>query len=192
MTILFKFVTTASSYSLCLLILISRDTTLVTSPFFVLSVLKTLNEKFIGFVYILFFLTSCSSIPVCVHPKSTSALTLRFFPFFVLTFAYTFNSFSALLCWLGIIYLFWEFTGEISHTVTTWDLLQNSVFYPSLHHLHYLVPLKSSISGLTVSLCSLLQYIFLCYTWNTSWFLFLSSCSNIPWPCDYTCCNWST
>jgi len=76
MSVLFKSVITASSYSLCPLISISRDATLVISPLFVPSALKTLNEKFIGLVYIHFSLTSCSSIPVCVHLESASALTL--------------------------------------------------------------------------------------------------------------------
>ena len=56
----------ASRVSLCLLISISRGTTLVTSPFFVLLVLKTSKEKFIDLVGILLFLTSCLSIPICV------------------------------------------------------------------------------------------------------------------------------
>ena len=49
---------------LCLLISISNGATLVMSSFFVLSVLYTSNEKFIGLVCILLSLTSCSSIPV--------------------------------------------------------------------------------------------------------------------------------
>ena len=94
MSVLFKSVTTVSSCSLCPLILIYKDAILVTSPFFVLSVLNTSNKKLIGFIWILLSFTSCSSIPVCVHPKSTNALTLRFFPFFVLMFAHIFNYFS--------------------------------------------------------------------------------------------------
>ena len=96
----------ASSCFLCLLISISRGATLVTSPLFILSVLKTLNEKFINLVYICFSLTSCSSIPICVYPESTSALILRFLLFFVFTFACIFNSLSILLCQFGITYLF--------------------------------------------------------------------------------------
>ena len=64
MSVLFRSVTATSSYFLCLLISISRGTTLVTSPFFVPSALKTLNEKLISVVCIFFFLTSCSLIPV--------------------------------------------------------------------------------------------------------------------------------
>ena len=124
MSVLLKSITTASSCFLCLLISISRSTTLVTSLFFISSILKILNEKFISLVCICFSLTSCSSISVCVHPESTSVLILRFLPFFVFTFTHTFNSLSILLCQFGIIYLLWDFTGEISHTVPTWDLLQ--------------------------------------------------------------------
>ena len=99
-------VTTASNCSLWLLISISREATFVTSPFFIPSVLKTSNEKFIGFVGIFLFLTNYSSIPVYVHPKSTNVLILSFFSFFVSTFACTFNSlFPLLLQWFGIIYL---------------------------------------------------------------------------------------
>ena len=76
MSVLFKSVIVAFSYSLCPLISISRDATLVTSPFFVPSTLKTLNEKFISLVYIHFSLTSCLLIPVCVHLESASALIL--------------------------------------------------------------------------------------------------------------------
>ena len=98
MSILFRSVTVAFSYSLYLLILISRDTTLVTSPFLVPSALNTLNEKFIGLIGILFFLTSCLSIPVCVHSESTNALTSSFLLFFVFISAYMFNSFFKSLC----------------------------------------------------------------------------------------------
>ena len=50
MSVPFKSVTAASSYFLCPLISISKGAILVTSLFFVSSALKTLNEKFIGFV----------------------------------------------------------------------------------------------------------------------------------------------
>ena len=93
MFIPFKFITVASSCSLYPLILISRSIILVTSPFFVLSVLKTSNEKFIGFVYILLSLTSYLLISVYMYLKSTSALSLRFLPFFVFMFACMFDFF---------------------------------------------------------------------------------------------------
>ena len=111
MSVLFKSVIATSNCSLWLLISISRGATLVTSPFFVLSALKTSNEKLISFVFILLFLTICSSIPICVHLEYTSAFTFKFLPFFIFTFAYTFNSCFSLLLWqFRIIYLFWEFT----------------------------------------------------------------------------------
>jgi len=105
MSVPFRFVTAASNCSLCLLTFISRDATLVTSPFLVPSALKTSNEKFIGFIGILYFLTSCLLIPIYMHPESTSVFTLRFLLFFVFTFACTFNSLSILLRQFGIIYL---------------------------------------------------------------------------------------
>ena len=189
MSVPFKFVTAASSCSLCLLISISRDATLVTSLFFILSVLKTLNEKFIGLVCIHFSLINCLSIPICVHLESTSALTLRFLPFFIFMFAHTFNFLSILLCQFGITYLFWEFTGEISHTMPTWDLLQNPISLCCLFHL--LIPLEFLVSSLTVSLYSSWQCVFLCCIWNISLFLFLSP-FNILLPHSHTCYNWST
>ena len=92
-------VTAAFSCSVCLLILISRGTTLVTSPFFVPFALKTLKEKSIDFVGIFLSLTNYSLIPMYVHPESTSALTSSFFLFFILIFACTFNSCFSLLLW---------------------------------------------------------------------------------------------
>ena len=187
---LFKSIPAASSCSLYLLISISRDATLVTSPFFILSALNTLNEKLIGLVWILLFLTNCSSIPMCVHLESTSALILRFLLFFVFIFAHTFSSFSVLLCQIRIIYLLWEFTGEISCTMPTQDLLQNPVSC-LLYHPHSLILLEYFIYALTVSLYSPWLYILSCRTWNIFLFLFLSSLIGISLPYIYTCWNWS-
>ena len=92
--------------------------------------------------------------PVCMYLESTSTLILRFLLFFIFILAHIFNSFLALLHWLGIIYLFWEFTEEISYTMPTRDLLQNSTSYYPLCHLHYLILLESFISSLTVFLYS--------------------------------------
>ena len=156
-----KSITTTSSISLCLLILISKDTTLVTSPFFVLFALNTSNEKLSGFVYILFFLTNCLSIPVYVHLESTNALTFNFLLFFVFTSACMFNShFSLLFQWFRIIYLFWDFTWEISYTMPTQDLCQNP---PYSSHLHHLILPRPSFSSLPTSLCNLWQYVLLCH-----------------------------
>ena len=103
----FKSVTAASSCFLCPFISTSRGAILVTSLFFVPSVLNTSNEKFIGLVWILLYLTNCSSIPVCVYLESTSVFTLIFLLFFVFMSACTFNSlFPLLFWWFGIIYLF--------------------------------------------------------------------------------------
>ena len=64
MSILFKSMTTVLIRSLCLLILTSSGANHVTSPFFVPSALKTLNDLFIGSVLILSSFTSCLLIPV--------------------------------------------------------------------------------------------------------------------------------
>ena len=142
-----------SSCSLWPLISISRGTTLVTSLFFILSVLKTSNKKFIGFVWILLSLISCSSIPVCIHLESTNALTLSFFPFFVFTSACTFSSrFPLLLLQFRIIYLFWDFTWEISCTMPTRDLHQNPLCSSCLL---YLILSEPFFSSLSTFLCNL-------------------------------------
>ena len=166
MSIPFKSVTAASNCSLWLLTSISKGATLVTSLFLVPSMLKTSNEKFIDFVYILLSLTNYSSIPVCVHPESTNALTLSFFLFLVFTSACMFNScFTLLFQWFGIIYLFWEFIWEISCTVPTRDHCQNSVLSS---HLLYLILPRLVISSSTVFLYSHSLYTLLCWIWNIS------------------------
>ena len=189
MSISFKSITAASNCSLCPLISIFRGATLVTSLFFVLSALKTSNEKLIGLICILFSLTSCSLIPVCVHPKLTSALILRLFSFFVSTSAYTFSSFSVLLCLLGIIYFFWESTVEISCTMPTWDHLQNPASF--CYSFHYLILLVLCVSSLIASFYSSWQCVLLCSIWNISLFLSLSSLTGIPLPYVCTCCSWN-
>ena len=152
MSIPFKSITTASSCFLYLLISIFRSATLVISLFFILSVLKTLNEKFIGLVCICFSLTNYLSISIYMYLESTSVLTLRFLLFFIFIFARMFNSLFILLCWFGITYLFWEFTGKISCTMPTRDLLQNPVLFCCL--LYCLILLKSFFYLLTTSLYS--------------------------------------
>ena len=149
----FKSVTAASKVSLYPLISIFRGATLVISPFFVPSALNTSKEKSIDFIWILLSLTNCLSIPVWVHPESTNAFTFRLLPFFVLIFACTFNFCFPLLLWrFGITYLFWEFAWEISYTVPTWDLCQNSTLLSCC--LHYLILLGPFTSLLSVSLYS--------------------------------------
>ena len=96
-SVLFKSITTASSYSLYPFISTSRGATLVISLFFVLSALNTSNKKFISLVWILLSLTNYSLILVCMYLKFTSAFTLSFLLFFVFMSACTFNSlFSSL------------------------------------------------------------------------------------------------
>ena len=190
MSVLFKSITAASNCSLCPFISISKSTILVTFPFSILSALKTLNKKLIGFVWILLSLTNYLLVPICVHSETTSALTLRFFLFFVLMFAHMFNFFSALLHQLGIIYLFWEFT-QISCTMSTQDLCQNpsGLFLCCL--LYCPIPPEPFVSSSTAFLYSPSLYVLLCHIWNISSFPSLSY-FNIPWPYGYTCCNWST
>ena len=184
-------VTAASSISLCLLILIFRGATLVTSPFFVPLVLKTSKEKFIDLVGILLSLTNCSSIPVCVQLESTSAFTFSFLLFFVLMFACTFNSFfSSLVQWFGIIYLlFWEFTWVISCTMSTRDCYQNPPLFCYFHHLIFSGPFISSSS---VFFYNPWQCILSCHIWNMFVFLVSSFLIGILLPCVHICYNWST
>ena len=99
MSVLFESMTTALTFSICLLIPTSSGTNLVTSLFLVLSALNTLNDLFIGFVLILSSFTSCLFILVYVHPESTSALSCNIFLFDILMFVYTLSSLSLLsLC----------------------------------------------------------------------------------------------
>ena len=78
MLVLSRSITAASRISLCPLISISRDATLVTSLFFVSSALKTSKEKFIDLVGTFLSLTNYSLIPVCVQLESTSTFTFSF------------------------------------------------------------------------------------------------------------------
>ena len=64
MSILFKFVTVVLIYSLYPLISSFSSTNYVISPFLGTSILKTLNDLFIGFVLVLSFFTSYLSISV--------------------------------------------------------------------------------------------------------------------------------
>ena len=189
-SVLFKSITEASSCFLCLFILTSRDATLVISLFFVPSALNTSNEKFIGLVWILLSLTNYSLIPVYVHPESTSAFTLSFLLFFIFMSACTFNFlFPLLFWWFGIIYLFWEFTWEISCTVPTWDCHQNPT---SSCHLCCLILPESFISLSSVFSYSPWLCVLPCHIWNISLFLILSFLTGIPLLCVHTCCSWST
>ena len=184
-------ITATSKISLCLLISISRSATLVTSPFFVLSVLKTSKAKFIGLVGIFLSLINCSSISVCVQLEFTSVFTFNLLLFFVLMFACTFNSFFPLLVQqFGIIYLlFWEFTWSISCTMPTRDCHQNP---PPFYHLYCLILPGLFVSSLSVFLYSLWLCVLSCYIWNMFVFLVPSFPINILLSCVCTCYNWST
>ena len=68
-----------------------------------------------------------------------------------------FNScFPLLFQQFGIIYLFWEFTWEISYTMPTWDHHQNSVSFLCLH---CQISLELCISSLTAFLCNSWLYV---------------------------------
>ena len=94
MSILFKSVIIVSIFSLFLLISTSSSVYHVTSLFLVLFVLKTLNNLFIGSVFIFSSFASCLLIPVCVYSESTSTCSHNFFPFTVLIFVYMLSSLS--------------------------------------------------------------------------------------------------
>ena len=84
MSILFKSMTAVSIYFLYLLIFTSSGTNCITSPFFILSVLKTSNDLSIGSILILSFLTSCLSILVWVYLVSRSKkMDLIYFIFYL-------------------------------------------------------------------------------------------------------------
>ena len=152
--------------------------------------LNTLNEKFIGFVWILLSFTSYLSIPICVYPESTSTFTLSLLLFFVFTSACMFNSlYFSLFLQFGIIYFSWEFTWKISYTMPTWDHLQNSI--PSLCP-HYLTLLGLFFSSSTEFLYSLWQYVPLYHIWNIFLFCILSSLISISLSYIYIYCSWST
>ena len=104
MSILFKFMTTRSIYSLYLLILTSTGVYHVTSPFLVLSILKTLNDLAIGPVLILSSFTSYFSVPVWIRPKSISTYNCNSFPFNILMLVCMFSFLSLLFLQFRIIY----------------------------------------------------------------------------------------
>ena len=94
MSVLFRLVTAASIFFLCLLISTSSGTNHVTSPFLVLFVLKTLNTISADFVWICSFLTSCLLIFMYMHLESTSTCSHNFFFVCVFTFACILSSLS--------------------------------------------------------------------------------------------------
>ena len=108
MSILFKSVTATSICFLCLLISTFNSTNYVTSPFFVLSALKTSNDLSIISILILSSLTNYLTILIWVHPEFTSTCNCNFFSFFVLMLVYVFNSLTLLFYQFRITYWFWE------------------------------------------------------------------------------------
>ena len=167
----FKSVTTALICSLYLLISTFSSTNHITSPFFVPSVLKTLNDLFISSILILSSLTSYLSIPVWVYLKSTNTCNLNSFLFFVLILVCTFNFLALLFHWFGITYWFWKLLcTKICCIVPTLNLQQNP---PSCCYLLYLSLLGSSWSSSFILTYNPLSGVLLCCICN----IFSSLCS---------------
>ena len=144
MSVPFKSITTTSIYFLYPLISTSNSMNQVTSPFFVSSVLKTLDDLFIGSILIFSFFTSCLLIPVWVQPEFTNTCNHNFFLVFVLMLVCIFSSLALLFLWFRITYWFWDLLcTKICCIMPTPNLQQNPFSYHSLFHLIYL-PLLSS------------------------------------------------
>ena len=181
----FKSVTAVSIHSLYLSISTSNGANLVTSPFFVLSALKTSKDLSIGSILILSFLTNCSLILVWVYPESTNACSCNSFPFFVLMLVCMFNSLSLLFIWFGITYQFWDLLcTKICHIMPTLNLQQNPPLSHLLNHL-----LDSSYSSLAIWIYNPWLGVLLYHICNTSLFLQLSWAFCIHWPCVHISCN---
>jgi len=141
----------------------------VTSPFFVLSILKNLNDLSIGSILIFSSLTSCLLIPVWVHPESTNACSHSSFLFFVLMLVYTFSSLALLFLWFGIIYQFWELLCiKVHYIMPTPNLWQNPSFCHPLLCLICLTLLGFSWSSSSIWTCNLLLSVLLCHTCSIS------------------------
>jgi len=117
MSVLSKSVTIALICFLCPLISTSNGVNQVTSPFFVPSMLKTLNDLSMGSILIFSFLTSCLSIPVWVHPESTNVCSHSSFLFFILMLVYMFSSLALLFLQFGITYQFWDLLCTKVHCI---------------------------------------------------------------------------
>ena len=145
MSVPFGSMTAVLICSLCSLISTSSGTNHITSPFFIPSVLKTLNDLSIGSDLIFSSLISCLLILVWVHPESINACNHNSFLFFVLMLVYTFNSFTLLFLWFGIIYQFWKLLCTKVHCIMpTLNLQQNPFSCYLLLYLIYLTLLGSS------------------------------------------------
>ena len=117
MSVLFKSVTIVLICFLCLLISTSNSVNQVTFPFFVPSVLKTLNDLSIGSILIFSSLTSCLLIPVWVHPESTNVYSRSSFLFFILMLVYMFSFLALLFLQFGITYQFWDLLCTKVHCI---------------------------------------------------------------------------
>ena len=188
MSMLFKSMTTKLICFLYPLILTSSSTYHITSSFLVLSILKTLNDLAIGFVLILSSFTSCLSILVWVHSEFTSICNCNSFPFYVLILVCTFSSLSLSFFWFGIIYWFWTLDIEVSCTMPTLELYQNSSDY---YLSHYLFLPRCCGSSSSILFCNLWQYVLLCHTYNPFWYLILSLAFCISLPYVHIHYNWS-
>ena len=181
--------TTALIYFLYSLIFTSIGTYHITSPFLVLSALKTLNDLFISFVLILSSFISCLLILVWVHPKSTSVCSHNFFPFDILMFVYMFISLFLLFLWhIGfenyylqrsfVLCLLWTFAKTLLFIIlliicfflntAILHLLSWSIVFGNVAHFVVLLTL-SSIS-LFLQLLVFLHHMFVYVTIKTSRF----------------------
>ena len=166
MSMLFKFITTMSIFSVCSLISSFNSINLVISLFLVLSVLKTLNDLSISSVLICYSFTSCLSVPVWIHLELTSVLSHNFFLFNFFTFVCTLSSLFLLSLFYGIIYWFFRdlLCIEIYCTIFTLNLWQNPFL---CHCFYYLIFLIHFCSLSSVLICSFLQGVLLCHTYST-------------------------
>ena len=146
---------------MCLFELISKGTNslIVFSPFLDLSELYTSNGFGSDLVGIPFSSTVFLAMVVFVHPESINALTLSFLPSFVLIVEYTISSLDcSLLCEITYQFLAELFT-VVHRIVPTLNLRQNP---SALRHLSLLV--VNFWSSFVKVLCTLWQYVLLCYT----------------------------
>ena len=120
-------------YSLYPSIFTSNGMNQVTSPFFVSSVLKTLDNLFIGSVLIFSSFTSCLLIPVWVQLEFTNACSHNFFPVFVLMLVCIFSSLALCQAWF---ILEWKSVEWTQRWVNLWNDLGFSLCaMPSICHI---------------------------------------------------------
>ena len=186
MSILFKFVTVVSIYSLCPLISSFSGTNYVISPFLVPSILKTLNDLSIGFVLVLSSFTSYLSISVWVQLEFTSTFNCNSFLFNILIFVYIFNSLSLLSCQFGITSIL-GITMYRSSLYHTYFKPITKLFYLLLSSLLILPKYFYFLSF--VLIYGLLLSISLCCIYNTFLSLFPSLTFSNSLLCIHICCS---